>query len=88
MVQILTATMVLPMLPTLGLTSDISKVLVVLAIAAGSMTVSHANDAYFWIVTQFSDMDTKQGYKCQTGSTLVTGMVSIIFIYILSLFLH
>lgn len=87
-VQILTATMVLPMLPTLGLTSDISKVLVVLAIAAGSMTVSHANDAYFWIVTQFSDMDTKQGYKCQTGSTLVTGIVSIMFIYILSLFLH
>jgi GntP family gluconate:H+ symporter len=87
-VQTLTATMVLPMLSSLGMTSDISKVLVVLAIAAGSMTVSHANDAYFWIVSEFSDMDTKQAYKCQTGMTLVTGIVSILFIYVLSLFLH
>ncbi|AYD39528.1 GntP family permease [Clostridium fermenticellae] len=87
-VQILTATMVLPMLPSLGMTSDISKTLVVLAIAAGSMTVSHANDAYFWIVSEFSDMDTRQAYKCQTGMTLAVGIVSIIFIYILSLFLH
>mgnify|MGYP000902505934 CR=1 FL=1 len=87
-VQILTATMVLPMLPSLGMTSNISKVLVVLAIAAGSMTVSHANDAYFWIVSEFSDMDTRQAYKCQTGMTLVVGIVSILFIYILSLFLH
>lgn len=87
-VQALTATMVLPMLSTLGLTSDMSKVLAVLAIAAGSMTISHANDAYFWIVSEFSDMDTKQAYKCQTGMTLVVGIVSILTIYIISLFLN
>lgn len=87
-VQILAATMVLPMLPSLGLTSSISRTLVVLAISAGAMTVSHANDAYFWIVSQFSDMDTSQAYKCQTGMTLVVGITSMLVIYILSLFLH
>ncbi|MFR1037678.1 MAG: hypothetical protein ACLSE4_02170 [Clostridium sp.] len=31
------------------------------------MTVSHANDSYFWVVSQFSDMDTQDAYKCRTG---------------------
>lgn len=86
-VQILAASMTLPMLDSLGLGSPMGRVLAVLAIAAGSMVVSHANDAYFWIVAEFSDMDTKQAYKAQTGMTLVVGLVSIVFIYILSLIL-
>ena len=52
---------------------------------AGSMTVSHANDSYFWVVSQFSDMETKDAYKCQTGMTGVMGIVTIIIVFILSL---
>ncbi len=61
------------------------RILATLAIAAGSMVVSHANDAYFWIVTEFSGMNTKQAYTAQTGMTLVVGLVSIIILYIISL---
>ena len=85
-VQALAATMAIPMLASLGLDSEMGKILAVLAIAAGSMVVSHANDAYFWIVTEFSNMTTKQSYKAQTGMTLVVGIVSIIVIYIISMF--
>ena len=53
------------------------------------MTVSHANDSYFWVVSQFSDMDTQDAYKCQTGMTEVMGVTTIIVVFILSLiFVH
>ncbi len=84
-VQIIAATITLPMLSSLGLDSNMGRILATLAIAAGSMVVSHANDAYFWIVTEFSGMNTKQAYTAQTGMTLVVGLVSIIILYIISL---
>lgn len=78
------AAMIAPLMGDLGLTSEIAKVLTVLAMGAGSMTVSHANDSYFWVVAKFSDMDTSTAYKTQTGVTLVEGLVSITAIYILA----
>ena len=86
--MILTSAMVAPLMPALGFTSEIGKVLVIMAIGAGSMTVSHANDSYFWVVSQFSDMNTQQAYKCQTGVTLVQGITTIIIVFIVSLFVH
>ncbi len=83
--MILVSTMMAPLMPALGFTSEIAKVLVVLAIGTGSMFVSHANDSYFWVVTQFSDMSAKQGYKTQTGMTGLMGIVTMIFIFILTL---
>ena len=83
--MILTSAMVAPLMAQMGLTTEMAKVLTVLAIGAGSMTVSHANDSYFWVVSQFSDMDTKTAYKCQSGVTLVQGIVSILIIQIIAL---
>ncbi len=78
---------VAPMLTGLGYETDVAKALVVMAIGAGSMTVSHANDSYFWVVTEFSGMKVSSGYKSQTMATLCQGVASIVFIFILSLFL-
>lgn len=83
--MIVTSTMVAPLMGSLGMTSEIGKVLVILAIGAGAMTVSHANDSYFWVVSQFSDMNTSQAYKCQTGLTLVQGITTILVVFIISL---
>ena len=85
--MITTSAMIAPMMGTLGFTSPIAKVLVIMAIGAGSMTVSHANDSYFWVVSQFSDMDTKAAYKCQTGMTAVMGITIIILLFVISLFI-
>ena len=62
-------------------------VLTVMAIAAGAMTVSHANDSYFWVVTNFGKMTPEQGYKTQTMLTLIMGIVGILSVWVLSLFL-
>lgn len=59
----------------------------VVAIGAGSMVASHANDSYFWVVSQFSDMKTEDAYKCQTGMTAVMGITIIILLFIVSLFI-
>ena len=48
-----TSAMVAPLLAQLGLDSEMGRVLTVMAIGAGAMTVSHANDSFFWVVTQF-----------------------------------
>ena len=75
------------MMATLGLTTQIGAVLTVMAIAAGAMTVSHANDSYFWVVTNFSKMTPEQGYKTQTMLTLLMGIAGIISVWVASLFL-
>lgn len=83
-----TAGIMAPLMGVLGMGSVTMSALCVMAIGAGAMTVSHANDSYFWVVTNFGDMEPDQGYKTQTAMTLVAGICSMIGIFILSLFLR
>ena len=80
-----TAGIVAPLMGALGLDTPARAALTVMAIGAGAMTVSHANDSYFWVVTNFGGMTPEQGYKTQTVMTLVLGISSMIGIFILSL---
>ena len=82
-----TAGIVAPLLPQLGLNTPALAALTVIAIGAGAMTVSHANDSYFWVVTNFGDMDVNSGYKTQTLGTLIIGVASMIGVFVVSLFL-
>ncbi|MHC4533662.1 MAG: GntP family permease [Planctomycetota bacterium] len=82
---ITTAGIVAPLLGTLGLESPTARALAVVAIGAGSMVVSHANDSYFWVVTGLSKMSVKQGYKLQTLGTLVEGGTAAVTLWIISL---
>jgi len=50
---ITTASFIAPMLPILGLDNEWGKLFAMLAMGSGSMIVSHANDSYFWVVTNF-----------------------------------
>lgn len=85
--MITVAGMMAPLMETMGFTSPLGKVIVVLAIGAGSMVASHANDSYFWVVSQFSDMKTEEAYKCQTGMTAVMGITIIALLFVVSLFI-
>lgn len=82
---ITTAAIVAPLLSSLGLDSEQAKALTVLAIGAGAMTVSHINDSYFWVVSQFSGFNTSQALKGFTLATLFQGIVGILFVMILSI---
>ena len=81
------ASIVTPLLPAMGLDSETSKALAVVAIGAGSAVVSHANDSFFWVVTQMSSMNIKQGYRTHSLGTIILGLSSMIFLTILNLFI-
>jgi GntP family gluconate:H+ symporter len=77
------ASIVLPLLPALGLDSDSGKLICVLALGAGSMMVSHANDSYFWVIAKFSGIDMKAMLKVYSTTTILMGMSAIILIWLL-----
>jgi len=81
---ITTASIVAPMMPALGLDEVFMKTMTVLAIGAGSTVVSHANDSFFWVFTQLTGMDVKQGNQIQTVGTLILGTSAMTVIFCIS----
>lgn len=87
-VAIITAASIIqPLLPALHLESDWGKLLCVLSMGAGSMMISHVNDAYFWVITKFSGMDMRTVLKVYSLATLFMGLTTIVVVYFLSLLL-
>lgn len=84
-VAIMTAAAItLPLLSSLGLESDNARLFCVLSMGAGSMMLSHANDAYFWVIARFSGLQMPTMLKVYTVATFFMGSVSMIMIWILS----
>jgi len=44
------------------------------------MTVSHANDSYFWIVSQMGGIDVKTAYRHHTLATLIQGLTGLLVV--------
>ncbi|MCI0698044.1 GntP family permease [candidate division KSB1 bacterium] len=82
---ITTASIMMPMMGSLGFVSEIEKALVVLAIGAGSSVFSHANDSFFWVVTQLSGMDVKTGYRLHGLGTFILGTSAAVFLFLFHL---
>ena len=80
-----TAGILAPLMGALGLDTPVLAALTVMAIGSGSMVVSHANDSYFWVVTNFGEMTPEKGYETQTMATLVLGLASILGIFVMTL---
>lgn len=78
-----TAAFLAPLLNSLGLDSEMGRVFSVLAVGAGAMTVSHINDSYFWVVSQFSNMSVKTALKTYSLGTAVQGVISILLVFVL-----
>src|SRR5699024_391672 len=76
--MVITSSMIAALLPVWGLTSSIDMALVVVVIGAGAMTVSHANDSYFWVVNNFGGMKMQQTYRTFTVATLLQGIVILL----------
>lgn len=81
---ITTASLVAPLLPALGLDASFGLALTVLAIGAGSVVVSHANDSFFWVVTQLSGMNITEGYKYHSTGSAILGCTAMLMVFIIS----
>lgn len=84
---ITTASIVAPLLSSMGFDTELQKALVVLAIGAGAAVVSHVNDSGFWVMTQFSGMDIKMGYRTYSLGTFIVGTAAALFVFILTFIL-
>ena len=79
---ITTSTIIYPLLASLGLDNEIDKVWTILSIGVGSMTVSHTNDSYFWIVSEMTGISAKKALKYHTTGTLIQGIAGIVLILV------
>lgn len=82
-----TASILAPLMGTMGFETELQKAMVVIAIGAGSAVVSHANDSFYWVVTRLSGMDVKTGYRFHTLGTLILGTTAALLLFILYLIL-
>ena len=80
---ITTSSIFFPLLPILGMDNELGKVWVIVSLGVGSMTVSHANDSYFWIVSQMGGLDIKTAYKTHTFATFIQGISGLIIILLM-----
>ncbi|WP_149276502.1 GntP family permease [Pareuzebyella sediminis] len=80
------ASIMAPLMASMGIETELQKALLVIAIGAGAMVVSHANDSGFWVVTQLTGMDTKTGYRLYTLGTLIVGVFCAFLVFLISLF--
>lgn len=74
---IITSALLFPVMGSFDLTIP-QQALVVIGIGAGAMTVSHANDSYFWVIHQYGSIEVKHLYKTYTLLTAVMGIVTLL----------
>ncbi len=81
------ASIVQPLMPALGLNTPNRELLCVLSMGAGSMMLSHANDAYFWVIAKFSGIEMKSMLKVYTVATALMSLVTLLMVWLISFFL-
>ena len=70
--------------PIVTLVPDVNRELLVLATGAGSVILSHVNDAGFWLVKQYFNMTVAQTFKTWTALETLISVVGIVFIMALA----
>ena len=80
---IIGSSILFPILQSMNISDPWMIALIVASLGSGAMTVSHANDSYFWIVTQSTSLNISEGYKKFTLMTLLQGIASFITIIVI-----
>jgi GntP family gluconate:H+ symporter len=68
-----------------GFKEPIQLSLLLSSTAAGAMMVSHANDAYFWVIAQFSGLTMQETYRSFSLLSIALSISSLVFILLLAL---
>jgi GntP family gluconate:H+ symporter len=75
--MVLTTSILAPLLMSLGFVTPLQVTLVVMAVGSGAMVVSHTNDAWFWVVSQFTGIAARDAYRTHTILTGLQGIASL-----------
>jgi GntP family gluconate:H+ symporter len=71
--------------PVVGLIPGVNRELLVLATGAGSVILSHVNDAGFWLVKQYFNMTVAETFKTWSMMETIISVVGIVLILLLSM---
>jgi GntP family gluconate:H+ symporter len=71
--------------PIAATTPGVSAELLVLATGAGSLVLSHVNDAGFWLIKEFFNMTVPQTLKTWTVAETIIGIAGLGFVLLLSM---
>jgi GntP family gluconate:H+ symporter len=82
-----TAAIVEPLLSALGLDSETGRLLALMAMGAGSMAISHVNDAYFWVISKFGIVDTQNTLKIYSTASIWMSITTFLFVWLASFIL-
>jgi gluconate:H+ symporter, GntP family len=74
---IITTSLVAPLAISSGFADPGQLATIVLAVGSGGMCVSHANDSYFWVVSQFGGISTSDAFKNFTRITFFQGLTGL-----------
>jgi len=72
--------------PLATLVPGVNRELLVLATGAGSVILSHVNDAGFWLVKQYFNMTVAETFKTWTAMETIVSVAGLVFIMILAAF--
>ncbi|WP_418130394.1 GntP family permease [Variovorax sp. 375MFSha3.1] len=71
--------------PLATMVPGVNRELLVLATGAGSLILSHVNDAGFWLVKQYFNMSVAETFKTWTVMETLISVVAIVFIMLLNM---
>ena len=71
--------------PLATMVPGVNRELLVLATGAGSLILSHVNDAGFWLVKQYFNMTVAETFKTWTVMETLISVVAIVFIMLLNM---
>jgi GntP family gluconate:H+ symporter len=83
-----TAALISPMLETIGMDSASGQLMVILAMGSGSMVFSHANDSYFWVITQFSGISSNTTLRYFSTASFIMGITSMATIFLINILFY
>ena len=76
-----------PLATAAGFIQPIELSLLLAAIAGGTMMVSHTNDAYFWVISQFSGLSMSDTYRSFSLATVAMSITVLLTVLLLALIL-
>ncbi|MEY4336922.1 MAG: hypothetical protein RLZZ45_1841 [Bacteroidota bacterium] len=81
---IVVTSIIAPLAAAAGLDTPTELSLLLASIAGGTMMISHTNDAYFWVISQFSGMGMSSTYKTFSIATLFMSIAALITVMLLA----
>ena len=77
-----------PLIQSIGMTSELEKVILIISIGSGAMTISHINDSYFWVVSKYSNIEMNDVLKFFSTATLIQGLTGLLLSIIIFIFIN